>query len=127
MKKYLCILALLFFTGIAALAQTNIVNTSRSNIKHGVMASYTAADGLVLSFNQNLMDAASKQAFAAGKFIVKEVIILTSAECQALNIQSGIITPGSGSITKVNGKATIKPGYTLKIGGAEHKNDWPQK
>jgi hypothetical protein len=131
MKKYLCILVLLFCTGVAAIGQASI-SLTHSNIKHGVMATYTVAGGLVLCFNQNLMDIADKKAYASGKCIVYEKITLTGVECLALHISSGYITKGKGSINKgIGGGAcqsgTCETGYYIKIGGAEHKNDWPDK
>ena len=122
MKKYLCILVLLFFTGIAAIAQTAIISTSRDNIKRGVTASYTAADGLVFTFDQKLMDESDKKALATGFFVVKEEFTLTRAECKALKVPNNrliTIKKGRWLITKVKGFDSCKPGFAINDNGTK--------
>lgn len=103
-KSLLILFVVCFYSVNVVSAQSSIINTSRSNIKHPT-ATYTPREGLSLQVKEAELTPPEKKELAGGYFVVYENIVLTEAECKALKAPQG---------------ATIKAGkyLLLKKGGA---------
>lgn len=74
---------------LTSFSQTASINTSRSNIKQGIAASYSTSGGLYLTLSDSGTDVADKKAIASGFFVVDRDLILTDTECKAINAPKG--------------------------------------
>ena len=122
MIKNISIAVILLFTCLVSVAQATAINSSRSNIKHGVVATYSNTGGLELTFDTAKMSAADKAAFETGHFIPEVDITLTAAECKAIGVPPNkvlIIKKGRWEISKVQDKDTCKPGFAIKENGVK--------
>ena len=79
---------------------------------------YSPKDGLTLTFNPAVMDAADKAELAKGYFIATDDIVLTAAECKELGAPAGtgipkgkykIETSGQSSVAHIYAGERFKP------------------
>ncbi len=92
--------ALVAMVLFAVIAHSVTINTTRSNIRHGMDATWSAADSnkVKIVFTQSSFDAADKKSYASGHFMLEVDFQFTKQMCTEMKAPEGL-TMKAGTYT----------------------------